>query len=84
MTNVYKEVIVAKVESSIELLNIYIKDVDINNFITLLEELKQKPKDETIIDKLRIELDTLGITQGAILTYAPYINVLLSDDPFGD
>jgi hypothetical protein len=84
MINVYKEVIVAKVENSIELLNIYVKDTDIKDFVSLLEELKQNPKDETIIDKLRAELDVLGITQGAILTYAPYINVLLSVDPFGD
>ena len=34
------------------------------------------------LDRLAQAFDDLGPRQGAVLTYAPYVGLLLSDDPF--
>lgn len=35
-------------------------------------------------DQLSRTFNELGIMQGAVLTYAPYIGILLADDQFTD
>lgn len=82
--NITKKIDNKKIESSIRLLNTYLEQENIAQLITVLEDLKQNPQDETILPKIKQELDKLGIIQGAVFTYAPYINVILSDDPFGE
>ncbi len=82
--NITKKIDTKKIDSSIRLLNTYLKDENIAELIKTLENLKQNPQDESILIKIKEELDKLGIIQGAVFTYAPYINVILSDDPFGE
>ena len=54
----------------------------IQAFLTALETLRDDPASETHMSRLVEEFEALGPTQGAVLTFAPYISILLSDDPF--
>ncbi len=77
-----KNVDVAKINASIEALKQYVKDVSIEPLISLLEALKQDPNNESLLLQLSDTFKALGIIQGAVLTYAPYISLLLSYDLF--
>ena len=73
-----------KIEESIQLLNKYVNDANIKPVILVLDELKRDPDNESLIVKLADTLKTIGVMQGAVLTYAPYIAILISYDLFDD
>ena len=56
---------------------------EIEALVTALEALKAEPENEVSFGQLLKAFDDLGPRQGAVLTYAPYVSLLLSDDPFG-
>ncbi len=78
-----KSVSVEGVENSIKMLNTYVDDEEIKPLITALESLKQSPDDHSKLVDVATVFSELGQSQGAVLTYAPYITIMLSDDPFG-
>ena len=78
-----KAIRVADIEVSIEMLRQYLEGDDIEPLLAALEALKSEPDAETGMARLVQAFDALGPRQGAVLTYAPYIGILLSDDPFG-
>lgn len=82
MTKINDNVEPAKINASIEALKIFVKDVSIDPLISLLEALKEDPNNESLLLQLSDTFKTLGIIQGAVLTYAPYISLLLSYDFF--
>ena len=84
MKNNTDDIDVAKIDISIDMLNKYVKETSIQPFISVLEALKQDPNNELLLTQLNDTWASLGITQGAVLTYAPYISVLLSEDLFAD
>jgi len=75
---------VEKIEEAIQMLNTYVKDASIKSFVSILEAIKQEPDNQSLLVQLFDEFQNLGITQGAVLTYAPSIYDLIVDDPFGD
>jgi len=75
---------VKKIEEAIHMLNTHVKAANIQSFIAILEAIKQAPNDETLLVKIYDAFQNLGITQGAVLTYAPSIYDLIVDDPFCD
>ncbi len=75
---------VVRVEESIELLKKFVNDPDIEPLIAALEALKNDPDDASFLDALNKAFAKLGVVQGAVLTYAPYVGIILSDDIFGD
>ena len=75
---------VARIEEAIQMLNANVNDVSIKPFISILEAIKQEPKNESLLVQLSDTFQNLGITQGAILTYAPSIYDLIVNDPFND
>lgn len=79
-----RAVSVVGVESSIELLQNYLPGEELQPFIAALQALKAEPDNEACLVQVVDEFNRLGIQQGAVLTYAPYVNILLSDDPFGE
>ena len=84
MSNTVLEVDVSKVDISIVLLKKYLKDTNIESLLSVLEDLKKEPNSVSILNKLKEELDKLGIYKGAVLSYAPYISILVSHDLFED
>ena len=82
MTKINKNVEISKIDASLEALKLYVKDASIDPLISVLEELKQDPNNESLLLQLTDTFNALGIIQGAVLTYAPYVSLLLSDDLF--
>ena len=84
MGNITKNIDAEKIDTSIQMINKYIKDSSITPFVAILEALKNDPGNTSLLTDLTHELNSLGILQGAVLTYAPYVGVLLTGDLFGD
>ncbi len=78
-----KTVNVEGIENSIQMLKTYVDNEEIQPLISALESLQQAPQDHSRLVAVATAFDELGSSQGAVLTYAPYIGLMLSDDPFG-
>ena len=77
------EVIPIRVDETIQMLTQHLEGDEIDALVTALEALKAAPENEASFEQLLKAFDDLGPRQGAVLTYAPYVSLLLSDDPFG-
>jgi len=77
-----KPISIEGIDTTIQMLQRYLDAEEIKPFLTALETLKAEPENESHFRQLVTAFDALGPRQGAVLTYAPYINILLSDDPF--
>jgi len=77
------EVIPIRVDETIQMLTQHLDGDEIDALVTALEALKAAPENEASFEQLLKAFDDLGPRQGAVLTYAPYVSLLLSDDPFG-
>ncbi len=84
MKNITHNVDVACIEEAIHMLKTNVKEESIIPFIAILEAIKQEPENEALLVQLQEAFENLGITQGAVLTYATSIYGLIVDDPFGD
>lgn len=73
-------VIPERVSESIEMLQTYVNPDEIASLLTALEELKAKPDDVQCLVNVADAFNALGFVQGQVITYAPYINFLLSGD----
>ncbi len=82
-TKVRGEVDVDALDTSIRMLRTYLEGEHIAPLLSALEALRADPGNEARRARLGEVFAALGPAQGAVLTYAPYIIVLLSDDPFG-
>ena len=76
-----KPVSVVSIDTAIQMLEQYLDAEEIKPLLTALVALKAEPENESCFGQLVTAFDELGPQQGAVLTYAPYIGVLLSDDP---
>ena len=76
---VRKPVRVEAVEESINMLSEYIGGAEIDPLLSALKALQSEPENIEHLSRLAREFDALGPSQGAVLTYAPYIGILMSD-----
>ncbi len=74
----------ASVEEAIQMLEQHLNTEEIKPLITALRALNKDPENELYFGQLVKAFDDLGPRQGAVLTYAPYVNILMSNDPFGN
>ncbi|WP_018233550.1 hypothetical protein [Thioalkalivibrio thiocyanodenitrificans] len=74
---------IARIDEAIQMLVTYLDPDDIRPFVTAMEALKTDPKNADLQLQVVNAFNDLGSRQGAVLTYAPYIGVLLSDGPAG-
>jgi hypothetical protein len=72
------------VDNAISMLETYVKYEDVGPLIDALKSLRDAPQDHDRLVAVATVFNQLGASQGAVLTYAPYISIMLSDDPFGD
>ena len=73
-----------RVETSIKMLKQYLAEEDIAPLIDVLEALAAEPRNEALLGQLSDVFDGLGLLQGAVLTYAPYISIVLAGHLFDD
>ena len=79
-----KPIRIVDIDNSIQMLEQYLDSEEIKPLLTALEALKEEPENKSYFAQLVQAFDDLGPRQGAVLTYAPYVSILLSDDPFGN
>ena len=84
MNNLPEDIHVDRIDMSIRSLKQYLNEDDLAHLISVLEAIKQSPRDDALLDQLSDVFAGLGILQGAVLTYAPYIADLVSDKLFDD
>ena len=84
MDNIAGPVDADKLETCLWMLRANLDSPELEPLIAALEALKQSPGDQVRLDRVKAAFNELNILQGAVLTYAPYMSVLLSSDPFGD
>ena len=72
------------INNSIEALNEFVNDASLDPLLSALEALKKEPDNASHLLHLTETFNKLGIIQGAVLTYAPYVGLLLTSDIFGD
>ena len=73
-----------RVETSIKMLKQYLAEEDIAPIIDVLEALAADPRNKALLGQLSDVFDGLGFLQGAVLTYAPYVSIVLAGDLFDD
>lgn len=82
ISEMMKNVDVEKIGSTIQMLEQYVNVDEISDFLAALKQLHAEPKNESHLVQLAKTFNALGPKQGAVLTYAPFINILLSDNPY--
>jgi hypothetical protein len=70
-----------ELEQAIGMLKSYVSDAQTRPFIAALEELRSDPNDEARLAEVARLFAGLGISQGAVLTYAPYRCLLVVRSP---
>lgn len=81
--NVGKALDPGRIEESVQMLKTYLNSEDIAPFMAALERLGSDPQNEALQIEVLNAFQDLGPTQGAVLTYAPYVGILMSDGPAG-
>ena len=76
-----KRINVESIDNAVRMLDRYIDAGEIKPLLDALQTLKTNPQSESDYRQLLKAFDELGPRQGAVLTYAPYIGILLSDTP---
>jgi len=71
-----------RIETSIKMLKQYLAEEDIAPLIDVLESLAADPRNEALLGQLSDVFEGLGLLQGAVLTCAPYLSIVLSHDLF--
>lgn len=77
-----KTVDAERIGKAIDMLRMYLDSEEIAPLLAALEAVQAEPQNESYLMQMLDVFDGLGITQGAVLTYAPYIGYLLTDDPY--
>lgn len=84
MDNIAGPVDAEKLETCLWMLRANLDSAELEPLIAALEALKLAPQDQALLARVETAFNELNILQGAVLTYAPYMSILLSGDPFGN
>lgn len=84
MTNPSRVIDAQQIETSIMMLKQYAREDDIAALIDVLESMAVDPHNEALLHQLADVFGRLGLQQGVVLTYAPYLSTILSNGLFDD
>jgi hypothetical protein len=84
MSNPSRVIDAQQIETAIMMLKQYAPEDDIAPLIDVLESMAVDPLNEALLDQLSDVFGRLGLQQGVVLTYAPYLSTILSDGLFDD
>jgi hypothetical protein len=84
VTRIRTNINVERVDNDIQMLRQYVNEPEVEPLITALEAIKTDPQSEAHQVRVVEVFNGLGLWQGSVLTYAPYVGILLSDNVFGD
>ncbi|MCB1773301.1 MAG: hypothetical protein KDI88_06760 [Gammaproteobacteria bacterium] len=73
---------VDEVETAIRMLQTHLDPDQTSQLVAALEALREAPDDHGRLTRVAQVFSEMGGNQGAVLTYAPYLAILMSDDPF--
>lgn len=79
-----KTVNIEGLDNAINMVETYVQNDEVLPLVAAMKSLKEDPQDHARLVEVASTFENLGSSQGAVLTYAPYIAIMLSDDPFGD
>ena len=71
-----------KIDDAIQSLNKYVRENSIRPLISVLEALRNDPDNKSLLTQVSNALKDIGVMKGAVLTYAPYVWLMLCEDPF--
>jgi hypothetical protein len=71
-----------RVAADITMLKTYLDDDELKPLLDALETLQAEPQSEAAFEAVVAAFNKLGLNQGAVLTYAPYLKVLVSKTIF--
>lgn len=77
-----KKVNAVRIEEAIQMLKTHLDFGDDTPLVSSLSALHEEPTNEDYLINVINAFNELGAQQGAVLTYAPYVGMLLYDDPF--
>jgi hypothetical protein len=71
----------ARIGEAIQMLNQYLEPDDTAALVAALAALEEDPGNEALVVQVVNAFHELGPRQGAVLTYAPYVGMILSEGP---
>lgn len=80
---VRKDINPVRLDEAIQMLKQYLSGDEIVGFVAVLEALQAEPESETLQLQVQTSFNELGSSQGAVLTYAPYVGILMSAHRIG-
>ena len=75
----FKPIIVRRLQEDFTMLKTYLDENDIKPLLDALETLLSEPENEAAFMKMLNVFNELGFHQGPVLTYAPYVKVLVAE-----
>lgn len=71
-----------RIDNAVTMLEQYVDSEEVRPLIAALATLRAEPKNESLRAQVVDAFNELGIMQGTVLTFAPYVGILLTGDPF--
>ena len=73
-----------QVDTTVRMLETYVDPASIDDLLSTLRSLSEAPSDHERLDRVVEAFNGLGVQQGAVLSYAPFFNTLLSSTDLDD
>ena len=73
-----------QVDTTVRMLETYVDPTSIDDLLSSLRSLSEAPSDHERLDRVVEAFNGLGVQQGAVLSYAPFFNTLLSSTDLDD